>query len=185
MATHSSLLAWKLPWTEEPGGLQSMGLQKVRDDLATKRELRTNGRNAEGMYAGWSAEHPCPLWVCCPSRTSVCSPAQGLITSRCSRVLASLLSNPPALWPRELKVPSFSSLGLSSDQPHPEVVWGPHFDHLININSGMIKKGSIWIKKKKRLLGSPKGFRSSVPGTWDRDQTYELVGYTYIVGYHF
>ena len=29
MATHSSILAWKIPWTEEPGGLQSMGLQRV------------------------------------------------------------------------------------------------------------------------------------------------------------
>ena len=32
MATHSSILAWKIPWTEEPGGLQSMGLQKVGHD---------------------------------------------------------------------------------------------------------------------------------------------------------
>ena len=29
MATHSSILAWKIPWTEEPGGLQSMGPQRV------------------------------------------------------------------------------------------------------------------------------------------------------------
>ena len=29
MATHSSLLAWRIQWTEEPGGLQSMGLQRV------------------------------------------------------------------------------------------------------------------------------------------------------------
>ena len=29
MATHSSVLAWRIPWTEEPGGLQSVGLQKV------------------------------------------------------------------------------------------------------------------------------------------------------------
>ena len=29
MATHSSILAWKIPWTEEPGGLLSMGLQRV------------------------------------------------------------------------------------------------------------------------------------------------------------
>ena len=29
MATHSSILTWKIPWTEEPGGLQSMGLQRV------------------------------------------------------------------------------------------------------------------------------------------------------------
>ena len=32
MATHSSILAWKIPWTEEPGGLQSKGLQSVRHD---------------------------------------------------------------------------------------------------------------------------------------------------------
>ena len=32
MATHSSILVWKIPWTEESGGLQSMGLQRVRHD---------------------------------------------------------------------------------------------------------------------------------------------------------
>ena len=32
MATYSRILAWKIPWTEEPGGLQSMGLQRVRHD---------------------------------------------------------------------------------------------------------------------------------------------------------
>ena len=32
MATHSSILAWRIPWSEEPGGLQSMGLQRIRHD---------------------------------------------------------------------------------------------------------------------------------------------------------
>jgi len=32
MATHSRMLAWKSPWTEEPGGLQSIGSQRVRHD---------------------------------------------------------------------------------------------------------------------------------------------------------
>ena len=32
MATHSSILAWRIPWIEEPGELQSMGLQRVRHD---------------------------------------------------------------------------------------------------------------------------------------------------------
>ena len=32
MATHSSILAWRIPWTEEPGELQSMGSQRVRHD---------------------------------------------------------------------------------------------------------------------------------------------------------
>ena len=38
MATHSSALAWRIPWTEEPGGLQSTGLRRVRADLATEQE---------------------------------------------------------------------------------------------------------------------------------------------------
>ena len=36
MATHSSVLAWEIPWTKEPGGLQSMGSQRVGHDLATE-----------------------------------------------------------------------------------------------------------------------------------------------------
>ena len=35
MAAYSSVLAWRIPWTEEPGGLQSMGSQRVRHDLVT------------------------------------------------------------------------------------------------------------------------------------------------------
>ena len=35
MATHSSILAWRIPWTEEPGRLQFTGLQRVRQDRAT------------------------------------------------------------------------------------------------------------------------------------------------------
>ena len=38
METHSSSLAWRIPWTEEPGGLQPMGSQKIRHDLVTKQQ---------------------------------------------------------------------------------------------------------------------------------------------------
>ena len=41
MATHSSTLAWKIPWAEEPGRLQSMGLPRVRHDWATSLSLFT------------------------------------------------------------------------------------------------------------------------------------------------
>ena len=37
LTVHSSILPWEIPWTEEPGGLQSMGLQRVAHDLETKR----------------------------------------------------------------------------------------------------------------------------------------------------
>ena len=39
-ATHSSVLAWKIPWTEEPGGLQSIGSQRIGHDLATKQQQK-------------------------------------------------------------------------------------------------------------------------------------------------
>ena len=38
MVTHSSILAWGMPWTEEPGRLQSMGSRRVRHDLVTKQQ---------------------------------------------------------------------------------------------------------------------------------------------------
>ena len=38
MATHSSILAWEIPWTEEPGGLQSTGCKRVRYILSTKHQ---------------------------------------------------------------------------------------------------------------------------------------------------
>ena len=38
MAIHSSTIAWKIPWTEEPGRLQSMGLQRVGYNLATEKQ---------------------------------------------------------------------------------------------------------------------------------------------------
>ena len=39
MAAHFSTLAWKIPWTEQPGGLQSMGSLRVRHDRATSLSL--------------------------------------------------------------------------------------------------------------------------------------------------
>ena len=38
MVTHSNIVAWEIPWTEEPGRLQFMGSQRVRYNLATKKQ---------------------------------------------------------------------------------------------------------------------------------------------------
>ena len=38
MAAHPSILAWEIPWTEEPGGLQSTGSKRVRHDFATEQQ---------------------------------------------------------------------------------------------------------------------------------------------------
>ena len=45
MATHSSILAWIIPWTEEPGELQSMGMQRVRNDWVTKQQILIYSEN--------------------------------------------------------------------------------------------------------------------------------------------
>ena len=53
MATRSSNLAWRIPWTEKPCGLQSMRLQRVRQDLATKLPglfLKKKKGGGGGMY---------------------------------------------------------------------------------------------------------------------------------------
>ena len=42
IATHSSILAWKVPWTEEPGRLQPMALQRVTHTLASKPQQQQN-----------------------------------------------------------------------------------------------------------------------------------------------
>ena len=72
MATHSSILAWRIPQTEEPGGLQSMGSQRVRHSLATLLSLFTfmNWRRQwqptpvflPGESQGWGSLVGCHLW---------------------------------------------------------------------------------------------------------------------------
>ena len=63
MATHSSILAWRISWTQEPGGLQSMGLQRVRHNLETNTICETVDEDLEGMQM-WKAAWTCSL---CPS----------------------------------------------------------------------------------------------------------------------
>ena len=49
MATHSSILAWKIPWMEEPGGMQSMGSQRFGHDWATSLSLSNPGKNTKSQ----------------------------------------------------------------------------------------------------------------------------------------
>ena len=52
MATHASILAWRILWAEEAGGLQSMGLQKTGHDLATEQHYQ--------LRAAWEPEREIP-----------------------------------------------------------------------------------------------------------------------------
>ena len=53
MATHSSILAWRIPWAEEPGGLQSMGSQRVRHDWATSFHFTSLQRLKKAVPKNW------------------------------------------------------------------------------------------------------------------------------------
>ena len=45
MAAHSSILAWRIPWTDKPSGLQSRGLQRVKHDWSNLVHMHTNKSN--------------------------------------------------------------------------------------------------------------------------------------------
>ena len=72
MAPHSSTLAWKIPWTEEPSGLQSMGSLRVRHDWATslslftfmhwRRKWQPTPVFMPGESQGWGSLMGCYLW---------------------------------------------------------------------------------------------------------------------------
>ena len=72
MAPHSSTLAWKVPWTEEPGRLQSMGSRRVRQDWATslslftfmswRRKWQPTPVFLPGKSQGWGSLMGCHLW---------------------------------------------------------------------------------------------------------------------------
>ena len=57
MATHSSILAWKIPWAEEPGGLQSMGLPRVRHEWVSTLQHNL-GTGKGGKDKGGAARKP-------------------------------------------------------------------------------------------------------------------------------
>ena len=80
MATHSSTLAWKIPWTEEPGRLQFMGSLRVGHDWATslslftfmywRRKWQPTPVFLPGESQGWGSLVGCRLWGCTESDMS-------------------------------------------------------------------------------------------------------------------
>ena len=63
MASHSSIIAWEIPCTEEAGGLQSMGLQRVRQDWATKQHNCVHSPEVWATIPGvkYDAWRECPV----------------------------------------------------------------------------------------------------------------------------
>ena len=68
-ATHSSILAWRIQWTEEPGRLQSMGSQRVGQDGATSRSLL--GSLVPTVCLCFSSQMEEGCMQCCPEMQAV------------------------------------------------------------------------------------------------------------------
>ena len=60
MATHSSVLAWRIPQTEQPGGLQSLGSQRVRHNCVTHTHRHTHTHTHTQVFHGGPVCH-CPV----------------------------------------------------------------------------------------------------------------------------
>ena len=128
MATHASILAWKIPWTEEPGRLQSMGSQRVRHDWTTSLSFflscigEGNGNpfqcscleNTRNGGAWWAT-----IYRVAQSRTWLkrLSSSRLVITClpRCKCLLISWLQSPSAviLEPRKMKFVTVSTVSPS------------------------------------------------------------------------
>ena len=66
MTTHYSILAWRIPWTEEPGRLQSMGSQRVRHDLVMSKWLtNTQGHHYIELRVLYGEGNSTPLQYSC------------------------------------------------------------------------------------------------------------------------
>ena len=61
MATYSSIIAWEIPWRVEPGGLQSIGLQRVRHDWVTKHTQAENSAQVAQVNKNGTGRVPCVL----------------------------------------------------------------------------------------------------------------------------
>ena len=98
MATHSSIPAWEIPWAEEPGGLQSMGSQRVGHNLATQQQQK--------QYQG---QHG--TWLSVPYQRRASRPPMGLLFQPSSKPVCSRKTCllPPALAGQESQSSSWHS----------------------------------------------------------------------------
>ena len=115
MVTHSSVLAWRILWTEEPGGLQSTGSQRVGHDWVTDTRAVTEGQCSEGrVRASWGLTG---LWGIC---LKICHPWSQLMVFFCYEEIGQQMFCQRIRW--EWQEPSrYPAVFLTQLQ---RVIWG-------------------------------------------------------------
>ena len=134
MATHSSTLAWKIPWTEEPGRLQSMGSLRVGHDWS---DLAAAAASSRQDLAGKTFRDPSPFFLhyLDPGETRNCSPSRGRQRQRNGAKLTT------QLLPRPASRTKVSPLGGLEFGPFPWIERIPYWDE----NLGDIKWAECFV----------------------------------------
>ena len=149
MATHSSILAWESPWTEEPGGLQSMGSRRVRHDWATN--IHTDKLEEVGISSVQSLSHVrlfmTPWTAACQASLSITNSWSLLKLMSIELVMPSyhlILFHPLLLLPS-----IFSSIRVFSNESVLCIRWPKYWSFSFNISpsneySGLISFRMDW-----------------------------------------
>ena len=126
MATHSSILAWRIPWTEEPGGLQSMGSKRVGHDWVTNTltqyhlSFRTLQLHSVGFTESFKEQHSHFLiTILILARAKETKWFRQNLGKSQSQALVLLLCSPITKWPPEysFSFPIFYWFSISKLEP--------------------------------------------------------------------
>ena len=150
MTTHSSILAWKIPWTEESGGLQSMGLQRVRHDWSDWACVRGWAwdhllNSNTSSWSQWThlQFHPTSLhMLVSATMTSYKGSHKILVFASVSAGWG--ISNPPPLGK---KWPQFSTYRDNEEllQQREEPAWSVPLDSLYSLHSTWFSAPCSWV----------------------------------------
>ena len=138
MATHSSILAWRIPWTEEPGGLQSMGPQRVGQDwvtyvsVYTHTHTHTQGhsvqrKSAKAWHFIYTQKTSSSGWVSKVSSLSAFTPSSECLQGTAGSFPSSNNNNLSYVGPQPLSALASRNLPiflLASSPSQPVVSWG-------------------------------------------------------------
>ena len=139
MAPHSSTLAWKLPWTEEPGRLQSMGSQRVRNNWATSLSLSCIGEGNGNPLQCSCLENPrnggawwAPIYGVAQSQTRLKRLSSSMVpyNNHWFKAYAISWRIPPYPW-------RMSSLSCTSGKPSG--------DHSITLSERQLLNVMVWL----------------------------------------
>ena len=159
MAPHSNTLAWKIPWMEEPGGLQSMGSLPVRHDWATSLSCTGEGNGNPLQYSCLENPRGGGAWWAALYGVAESDTTEATYSSSSSSMSIELVvpSNHLILCRPLLHLPSnFPSIRVFSNEPALPIRWPKYWNYSFNISPsneywGLISFRMDWLRVQGTL----------------------------------